>query len=453
MARKGGGSAQRQPLHPIPNGNPPPSTIAAQIVSNAANIRGQQEPGSKVAFAELLKEFLKDPSTDEPNSQLNAQFISVVAEAGLNALLQNNVFAPDLLIPQAIDSISAIKLTIQRRPHLLLSTRAEEDDGNPRPPLFLWLFPILIGLLGQPNFGAIQEHLQGLLSTCIGVFSQTSRLWHHAITLVQLYRSCVESMYTQYCSREIPANLPQGILLSLEASENMLQTLGSQCSTIIPPSSSIGEFWPDSHKLVALPQGCQKTITSRPQAILIGFHIVQSILDHSRCKVPEQRTVTPFLSDNDLPWALDSCFSLWQNFAKRSSRMEKGRLHDEVEIAFMQVLEIAALPREVLQWSLKVSISLSTCTSGLVQSCSTSPFSETNQIRLASLLIRLRGSLEELSNHNETSTIRRRDLKNAIIDNMAPSVLNICQDMTKFAPLQKDLQVWTLPTFRIPIPY
>ena len=194
MARKGGGSTQRLAPPLVANGNPPPSTIAAQIVNNAANGNAQQEPGSKVAFAQLLKEFLNDPSTDEPSSQLNASLISVIAEAGLDALLKEDPFALGQLIEQGIDSIAAIKLTIQRRPHLLLSARDGEDDGSPRP-LFIWLFPKLLGMLEQPNLGPIPGNVQDLLSVCIDILSRTSGLWRQAMSLKQLYRSCVDSMF------------------------------------------------------------------------------------------------------------------------------------------------------------------------------------------------------------------------------------------------------------------
>lgn len=195
MARKAANSTQRLAPASITNGNPPPSTIAAQIVNNASNVNAHQQPGSKVAFAQLLKEFLNDPSTDEPSSQLNAQLISVIAEAGLDALLKDDPFALGQLLEQGIDSIAAIRLSIQRRPHLLLSARATEDEATTQPPLLIWLFPKLLSLLDQPNLEAIHADVQNLLSTFIGVLCRTPKLCHQAISVLKLYRSCVDSMY------------------------------------------------------------------------------------------------------------------------------------------------------------------------------------------------------------------------------------------------------------------
>jgi serine/threonine-protein kinase ATR len=192
MVRRGGGSTQRLAA-PIANGNPPPSTIAAQIVHNAANANGHHETESKVAFADLLHEYLRDPSTDEPNSRLNVQLISVVAEAGLDALLQDNPFALESLVNQAADSISAIKLTLERRPHLLLSPRNEEDAGDPHPPLVLWLLPKILGLLGRANLAAIHKHLLELMDIFLVVLRRAPSLWSYARCLEHLHKSCVDS--------------------------------------------------------------------------------------------------------------------------------------------------------------------------------------------------------------------------------------------------------------------
>ncbi|OCK82203.1 hypothetical protein K432DRAFT_473031 [Lepidopterella palustris CBS 459.81] len=201
MARRGGESVQRLMTVAVANDSVPPSTIAAQIVNNHSNVNAQQEPRTKAVFGQLLQEYLSDPSNDEPNSQLNAQLISVVTEAGLDALLYENPFAPDLLIPQAIASIAVIKLTIQRRPELLLNTKTDEGDGITRPKLFLWLLPKLLPLMGHQHYEAIQEHLRDLLLSCVQILQCTSDLWQHAVSFTKLYRSCHEEIQNEQTRR------------------------------------------------------------------------------------------------------------------------------------------------------------------------------------------------------------------------------------------------------------
>ncbi|KAF2473193.1 uncharacterized protein BDR25DRAFT_257421, partial [Lindgomyces ingoldianus] len=428
MARKGGSSTQRLASVPLANGNPPPSTIAAQIVNNASNVNAQQEPGSKVAFGQLLQEYLNDPSTDEPNSQLNTQLITVIAEAGLDALLQDNPFALKLLLPQASDSIAAIKLTIQRRPHLLLSTR-NDDDGNPRPLLFIWLFPKLLGLLGDPNLQEIQEDVQDLLSTSISVLGRGSGLWQQAMSLAQLYRSC--------------------ILTALDAASDISRLFDPSFKVMLPSSSSISDFWPDSQQLVALPQGSQRTIGSQSQAILLGFQLLQILLNPSR--LSERSGLAPPACENYLPWGLDSCLKLWHFFTQWNTHVERGLVHDETEAACMQLLEVICLPQHPpeagFSSSPKAVFSFASSLSDFLQSCTTYSYSQGNQIRLASLLTRLRGTLEQP--RDDTVIGRQRNTKALTVDTVEPVIVQICQDTARFGRLGRDLQLalclWTSP--------
>ncbi|OJD39951.1 protein kinase rad3 [Diplodia corticola] len=108
MARKAGDPAPRVSAAGMAgrgNGVPPPSTIAAQIVDNHSRTHGAQEPQNNALFGQLLQEFLTDPSAEESDVRLNLQLVSVVVEAGFNALLKEDPFGRDLLLSQARDAI------------------------------------------------------------------------------------------------------------------------------------------------------------------------------------------------------------------------------------------------------------------------------------------------------------------------------------------------------------
>lgn len=199
MARKGGGSAQRKapPLPPAnaliksnTNGNPPPSTIAAQIVYNAANINSKQDDAAKVTFGELLKEFLQHPSTDEPDVQLVA-FICVVTEAGLDGLFKEDPFAQDEQREQGVRSIAAIMYLLNQKPYLLFSAKDGEEDGTPRSPVILWLFPKLVGLLTRETLRPIHKHVQEMLNSCLDILARSKTLSRQAANMLQLYKSSV----------------------------------------------------------------------------------------------------------------------------------------------------------------------------------------------------------------------------------------------------------------------
>jgi serine/threonine-protein kinase ATR len=198
MARKGGGSTQRKA--PLPaahvhtngnsNGNPPPSTIAAQIVHNAANVSSRQDAAAKVTFGELVKEFLQHPSTDEPDAQLVA-LICVVVEAGLEGLLRDDPFAQDQQREQGINSIDALGYLLRQKPHLLLCAKESEDKAAPQPPVIIWLFPKILGLLAHATLRPIHKHVQGLLFMCINLLIQKAAYSRQGVALAQLYKSSV----------------------------------------------------------------------------------------------------------------------------------------------------------------------------------------------------------------------------------------------------------------------
>lgn len=202
MARKGGGSTQRRAPPPVPNttngttnGHPPQSTIAAQIVHNATNVNSRQDAASKVTFGELLKEFLQHPSTDESDDQLVA-FICVVAEAGLDGLLKEDPFAQDEHREQGLRSISAIMYLIKQKPHLLFKAKDGEERGAPRPPIILWLFPKLLGLLRRANLCPVHSSIQGMLGFCLDILFRTTNHSRQAISIMRLYKSTVACKLT-----------------------------------------------------------------------------------------------------------------------------------------------------------------------------------------------------------------------------------------------------------------
>ncbi|KAL5118061.1 serine/threonine-protein kinase M1 [Pleosporales sp. CAS-2024a] len=269
MARKGANSTQRMAPPSISNksttanGNanvPPPSTIAAQIVQNASYLHASHDAAAKVSFGELVKEFLQHPSTDEPDPQLVA-LICVIAEAGLEGLFKDDPFAHDDQRQQGIDSISALKLIIQKKPQLLMSAKDADDTGMPQPPLFIWLFPKLIGLLSRVTLQSLHHHARELLALCLEVLSQKPSLWRNATSLTALYKSSV-----------------QFIIAKLEAVRDpSTSSLQASFGIILPSAGSIAGFWPQSQQSVALPHELQKTVSSQLGAIYIAFNLLFSL--------------------------------------------------------------------------------------------------------------------------------------------------------------------------------
>ena len=158
----------------LTNGNhlPPPSTIAAQIVHNRSYV-ARQEPENKALFGKLLQEYIRDPIIEDSSVETNAQLIQVVAEAGLDVLLSDDPFAPDALLEQARDSLLVLKLTISRKPEVLLY-QGEDEDG--KPPFVLWILAKVLRLIGRQALDAIQPDLAFMISDMIAALSTKIRM-------------------------------------------------------------------------------------------------------------------------------------------------------------------------------------------------------------------------------------------------------------------------------------
>jgi serine/threonine-protein kinase ATR len=201
MVRRGGTSTQRQAPQPIANGNliglPPPSTIPAQIVHNAANGNAKQDSAHKPPFVEQVKDFLKKPELDDPDSVCIA-FVCTIAKGGIDPFFEQDPFGArrgelEVLI---IHSIAAFKVIFEHKPYLLLKpTHSEDDDGDPRPPILLWLFPKLVGLLAQDDSLVVDTHVQELLNAFLQVLSRSASTLRQTEAIVQLFSSCVQSTF------------------------------------------------------------------------------------------------------------------------------------------------------------------------------------------------------------------------------------------------------------------
>ena len=157
MARGAGRSGSGRPvlneLHP--NSEPPQSTFAAQLVQRITNGERQHRNQDEETFKQLLKEVLdseNEPSAtasaSEANLEVNYKLIYVILKAGLDTVVQENPFIQrDALMKQAVESLTAIDITLRRTPSVLFISPPVEGDISRRDvPLLLWLMPRVLSL-------------------------------------------------------------------------------------------------------------------------------------------------------------------------------------------------------------------------------------------------------------------------------------------------------------------
>lgn len=159
-------------------GNPPASTVAAQIVENLTQGQYPVRQPDKEEFKRLLQEIL-NPDDDgddvaesiEINVDVNCRLIYVVVRAGLDSLSNPDAFQDeDELHKQALASLSVVELTVRRSPEVLLSTvHGPQQVGS----LYLWLVPKLFIIIGSTEDKDIRRRICEVFKTTLSAGKAT----------------------------------------------------------------------------------------------------------------------------------------------------------------------------------------------------------------------------------------------------------------------------------------
>lgn len=148
----------RPVLHKLSqNAEPPQSTLAAQLVSHFTDGKKHPRNQDEETFRQLLRELLGTESGQvvlaeplEADSDVDCKLIYVIVKAGLESLNSDDPFNGKIeLLRQAADSLTAINYTVKRNPEVLfVAPQFQGPDPRPIGPLYLWLLPKLLALMG-----------------------------------------------------------------------------------------------------------------------------------------------------------------------------------------------------------------------------------------------------------------------------------------------------------------
>ena len=190
-----------------PHEEPPPSTLAAQLVDKYSKSSRRSQLNQSGAFRQLLEELLhiEDESGDpapieETNVLVNYKLIYVLVKAGLDPLRQNNPFDNNLL-GQALNSLTVIRKTLERCPGVL--SFIPVDDGTrsePGGPLYSWLVPQLLGHLEEGNENAIRVGAEEALRAAI---SAQRRAYDRKVQcgVLRYVQCCIEGPFSYVSPR------------------------------------------------------------------------------------------------------------------------------------------------------------------------------------------------------------------------------------------------------------
>lgn len=169
---------------PKPNGEPqpPPSTLAAQLVENISTSTSgastkSTENGELKRLFSVIENIKNNPDllqTSEDKTRHNHMLIYVYFRAVLDALRPDDPFLDkERIRAEGSKAIHFLKLAVVETP-LVLVCSADPDEFLSRgsEPLWTWAFPKVLRLLGHPQY---QELSEPMINLCQCIFRVTSR--------------------------------------------------------------------------------------------------------------------------------------------------------------------------------------------------------------------------------------------------------------------------------------
>lgn len=336
--------------HGITNGSqhngPPPSTYAAQIVDALTKAKQQPKPDERELFQQLLREILGSDGVQEPQAEtvetdihVNYRLVYVVFRAGLEVLLQEDPFQQqNVLNEQALNSLSVIQLTIERSPEVLFFVPpAHEPSFEPGGPLFLWLLPKLLSILGNGRDERVQEKITDLIRSTISVQTRSSTLRERLHPVSKYTQGCVKGLYLRVDRLHSTVFDSITDLLYLAEAPFLRSAQDPLPSRLAVPSlETVSEVCPVNLRPLDLQHSSEVRLTGVSQAVEIMLHLLLLLLPPSAAQVTRSRRGG--FEHNDLPWTIDCLISLSSITSIDGAHITKSQGHTKGCVLYFSAL-------------------------------------------------------------------------------------------------------------------
>lgn len=164
---------------------PPPSTLAAQLVENISastkSTRSDENAELKKLFAVIEKVKNKPEllETAEQRTDHNHMLIYVYARVVLEGIKLDDPFADrNHMRNEALKAINFLKVTIEETPNVLNhTTDGKQFVFRGEEPLWIWVFPKILRLLGHSRCLELMGDFEGFFQFVILVVIRTGSMW------------------------------------------------------------------------------------------------------------------------------------------------------------------------------------------------------------------------------------------------------------------------------------
>lgn len=164
---------------------PPPSTLAAQLVENISASTRSSRPDETAELKRLfgtIEEVKNQPellTSIGDRVEHNHMLIYVYARVVLEGLRWEEPFADSTqLSHDALRAISFLRVTIAETPTVLLVTSTRQPlIFRGQEPLWLWILPKVLRMLGREQCLALTVAIEGFLQDVFLMICQNGSLW------------------------------------------------------------------------------------------------------------------------------------------------------------------------------------------------------------------------------------------------------------------------------------
>ena len=178
----------------------PPSTMAAQLINNLSTASKPRQGGQDdlQALLELSNMVNRAEESLSPDLRLEHHhlLIYVFVRLVLEPLMSDDPFIDvQNVVSQASDALDAFISAIKETPSVLNCVPQPESLQNRgAEPLWLWLFPRLLGLLGRKRCDTLAEKIKDLFFVSFHAVSRLPSLWYLASLFFCYLKEAAASM-------------------------------------------------------------------------------------------------------------------------------------------------------------------------------------------------------------------------------------------------------------------
>lgn len=186
------------------NGDPPASTLAAQLVNHLTDGKTHPKNQDQETFQQLLHEVLG--VENEGNSEIQTQGIDndvdyklvyVIVKAGLETLTNGNASSKNFEASRkAIESLTAVENTLKKNPNIpFILASGQESAPHAHGPFYLWLVPRLLAVAAQVQDDLVVKQVIKILRMIVSLEKQAHLKEARVCSIVKYIRGFIKGVF------------------------------------------------------------------------------------------------------------------------------------------------------------------------------------------------------------------------------------------------------------------